>query len=166
MPPKRNQKGSNKSSKAPSKVASKAPSGASTPALRTEPQTPVKLAPGLVGLTFGQSFSSVAVIDKVRTDTFYHANEPSLTLGRAAKQEGLADCIANDDGERQIATALSFSGSEFVSPSRGPSARSSTDRHSPCSTRASLLAPSLSATQRTPSSPSATSSARRALRSL
>ncbi|BGP31858.1 Hsp70 protein that interacts with Zuo1p [Rhodotorula toruloides] len=93
MPPKRNQKGSNKSSKAPSKVASKAPSGASTPALRTEPQTPVKLAPGLVGLTFGQSFSSVAVIDK----------------------EGLADCIANDDGERQIATALSFSGSEFYS---------------------------------------------------
>ncbi|GAA6027403.1 hypothetical protein JCM8097_007834 [Rhodosporidiobolus ruineniae] len=94
MPPKRGQKGSKQSSKAPSKQASKAPSaaasGASTPALRAEP---VKAAPGLLGLNFGQSFSSVAIIDK----------------------EGLADCIANDDGERQIATALSFSGSEFYS---------------------------------------------------
>ncbi|GAA5997808.1 ribosome-associated complex protein SSZ1 [Rhodotorula paludigena] len=92
MPPKRNQKGSKQSSKAPSKAASKAPSGASTPRA-VEPQTPVKLAPGLLGLNFGQSFSSVAIIDK----------------------EGLADCIANDDGERQIATALSFSGSEKYS---------------------------------------------------
>lgn len=93
MPPKRNQKGSAKSSKAPSKAASKAPSkapsGASTPALQQEP---VQRAPGLLGLNFGQAFSSVAIIDK----------------------EGLADCIANDDGERQIASALSFSGSEFV----------------------------------------------------
>lgn len=92
MPPKRNQKGSAKSSKAPSKAASKAPSkapsGASTPALRE----PVQKAPGLLGVNFGQAFSSVAIIDK----------------------EGLADCIANDDGERQIASALSFSGSEFV----------------------------------------------------
>ncbi|BGP47858.1 Hsp70 protein that interacts with Zuo1p [Rhodotorula kratochvilovae] len=84
MPPKRGQKGSKQSSKAPSKAASKAPSGASTPRAPTEPQTPVKLAPGLLGLNFGHSFSS----------------------------EGLADCIANDDGERQIASALSFSGSE------------------------------------------------------
>lgn len=65
MPPKRNQKGSKQSSKAPSKAASKAPSGASTPRA-VEPQTPVKLAPGLLGLNFGQSFSSVAIIDKVR----------------------------------------------------------------------------------------------------
>ncbi|GAA5906046.1 hypothetical protein JCM6882_003544 [Rhodosporidiobolus microsporus] len=93
MPPK-GKKGSKQSSKAPSKAASKAPSkapsGASTPAVQAEP---VKAAPGLLGLNFGQSFSSVAIIDK----------------------EGLADCIANDDGERQIATALSFSGSEFYS---------------------------------------------------
>lgn len=97
MPPKRNQKGSNKSSKAPSKTASKAPSkaasGASTPQLQQEPTK--NKQPGLLGVNFGQSFSSVAIIDK----------------------EGLADCIANDDGERQIASALSFSGSEFVSPS-------------------------------------------------
>ncbi|GAA5855663.1 hypothetical protein JCM9279_003296 [Rhodotorula babjevae] len=90
MPPKRGQKGSKQSSKAPSKAASKAPSGANTPRAPTEPQTPIKQAPGLLGLNFGQSFSSVAIIDK----------------------EGLADCIANDDGERQIASALSFSGTE------------------------------------------------------
>ncbi|BGP15863.1 hypothetical protein JCM10213_005651 [Rhodosporidiobolus nylandii] len=92
MPPKRGNK--KQASKAPSKAASKAPSkapsGVSTPALQAEP---VKAAPALLGLNFGQSFSSVAIIDK----------------------EGLADCIANDDGERQIATALSFSGSEFYS---------------------------------------------------
>ncbi|GAA5825788.1 hypothetical protein JCM11251_000369 [Rhodosporidiobolus azoricus] len=93
MPPK-GKKGSKQASKANtpkgSKPASKAPSGVSTPAVQAEP---VKAAPGLLGLNFGQSFSSVAIIDK----------------------EGLADCIANDDGERQIATALSFSGSEFYS---------------------------------------------------
>lgn len=30
------------------------------------------------------------------------------------KQEGLADCIANDDGDRQIATAVSFAGDQTV----------------------------------------------------
>ncbi|GAA5970974.1 hypothetical protein JCM11641_004527 [Rhodosporidiobolus odoratus] len=93
MPPKRGQKSKQSSkapSKAPSKATSKAPSGASTPAVQAEP---VKQSPAFLGLNFGQSFSSVAIIDK----------------------EGLADCIANDDGERQIATALSFSGSEFYS---------------------------------------------------
>ncbi|GAA6012981.1 hypothetical protein JCM10207_008402 [Rhodosporidiobolus poonsookiae] len=94
MPPKRGQKsnkGSKQGSKAPTPAkGSAAASGASTPALRAEP---VQQAPGLLGLNFGQSFSSVAIIDK----------------------EGLADCIANDDGERQIATALSFSGTEFYS---------------------------------------------------
>jgi len=29
-------------------------------------------------------------------------------------QEGLADCIANEDGERQIASAISFHGEETV----------------------------------------------------
>ncbi|GAA6012336.1 hypothetical protein JCM11491_007098 [Sporobolomyces phaffii] len=89
MPPKRNQK-SKQNSKQSSKAPSKAPSGAATPAQRAEP---VQLAPGLLGLNFGQSFSSVAIIDK----------------------EGLADCIANDDGERQIASALSFNGTEVYS---------------------------------------------------
>lgn len=30
-------------------------------------------------------------------------------------QEGLAECIANEDGERQIACAVSFFGEELVS---------------------------------------------------
>jgi len=30
-------------------------------------------------------------------------------------QEGLPDCIANEDGERQIATAIAFHGEEMVS---------------------------------------------------
>lgn len=67
-----------------------AASGASTPAVRAEP---VKAAPAYIGINFGQSFSSIAVINK----------------------EGLADCIANDDGERQIASALSFNGEEEYS---------------------------------------------------
>ncbi|GAA5861006.1 hypothetical protein JCM8547_008004 [Rhodosporidiobolus lusitaniae] len=90
MAPQKGKKGSKQSSKAPSKAASKAPSAAPS---GTATPKPVEYAPGLLGLNFGQSFSSVSIIDK----------------------EGLADCIANDDGERQIATALSFSGSEFYS---------------------------------------------------
>lgn len=35
-------------------------------------------------------------------------------LKRENSQDGLPDCIANDDGERQIANALSFSGDEEV----------------------------------------------------
>jgi hypothetical protein len=30
-------------------------------------------------------------------------------------QEGVAECIANEDGERQIACAISFNGEEIVS---------------------------------------------------
>ncbi|KAI9436860.1 Hsp70 protein-domain-containing protein [Lactarius indigo] len=44
----------------------------------------------VVGINFGNSFASIAVITK----------------------EGLADCIANEDGERQIACAVSFRGEE------------------------------------------------------
>lgn len=61
MPPKRNQK-SKQNSKQSSKAPSKAPSGAATPAQREEPKVQ---AAGLLGLNFGQSFSSVAIIDKV-----------------------------------------------------------------------------------------------------
>lgn len=140
MPPKRNQKGSAKSSKAPSKAASKAPSkapsGASTPALRE----PVQKAPGLLGVNFGQGFSSVAIIDK----------------------EGLADCIANDDGERQIASALSFSGSEFVrrlARTRLHAVEADTCVRQ-CSTRVFPPAPSSFGMPATPSSDSATCSER------
>ncbi|KAK4703944.1 hypothetical protein P7C70_g2266, partial [Phenoliferia sp. Uapishka_3] len=83
MAPKNNQKGKQ------SKNVSRAPSGTATPVV-LEPQVPVVT---VVGFNFGQSFSSIAVINK----------------------EGLADCIANDDGERQIASALSFNGTEEYS---------------------------------------------------
>lgn len=101
MPPKKNSKGS----KAPSRAAS----GASTPAVRAEP---VKLEPAVVGINFGQSFSSVSVINKVRRSV---EKKGRIADSIAVVQEGLADCIANDDGERQIASALSFNGTEEVS---------------------------------------------------
>ncbi|KAL5528904.1 hypothetical protein ACEPAG_4878 [Sanghuangporus baumii] len=52
---------------------------------------PRKSGPTVVGINFGNSYASIAVINK----------------------EGLADCIANEDGERQIACAVSFHGEEI-----------------------------------------------------
>ncbi|KAJ2935835.1 hypothetical protein H1R20_g1259, partial [Candolleomyces eurysporus] len=46
----------------------------------------------VVGINFGNSYASIAVLAK----------------------EGQAECIANEDGERQIACAISFSGEEMV----------------------------------------------------
>ncbi|KAL6305706.1 actin-like ATPase domain-containing protein [Sparassis latifolia] len=51
----------------------------------------VSSAPTVVGINFGNSYASIAVLTK----------------------EGLADCIANEDGERQIACALAFHGEEL-----------------------------------------------------
>ncbi|KAL1408509.1 Hsp70 protein that interacts with Zuo1p [Vanrija albida] len=45
-----------------------------------------KMSPIVLGINFGQSYASIAVIDK----------------------EGHASCIANEDGERQIAAAVSY----------------------------------------------------------
>ncbi|KAF7974372.1 hypothetical protein HWV62_12340 [Athelia sp. TMB] len=45
----------------------------------------------VVGINFGNSFASIAVLTK----------------------EGLAECIANEDGERQIACAVAFQGEEM-----------------------------------------------------
>ncbi|KAI5116561.1 hypothetical protein M0805_001546 [Coniferiporia weirii] len=50
-----------------------------------------KKIPTVVGINFGNSYASISVITK----------------------EGLADCIANEDGERQIACAVSFHGEEI-----------------------------------------------------
>ncbi|KAJ7595435.1 Hsp70 protein-domain-containing protein [Mycena floridula] len=47
--------------------------------------------PSVVGINFGNSYASIAVFTK----------------------EGLAECIANEDGERQIACALAFFGEEM-----------------------------------------------------
>ncbi|KAK4047001.1 Hsp70 protein that interacts with Zuo1p [Microbotryomycetes sp. JL201] len=89
MAPKKGQKGSSKKSTANN---SRVASGTATPQPREVEQVK-DTRPAACGINFGQSFSSVAVINK----------------------EGLADCIANDDGERQIATALSFNGTEEYS---------------------------------------------------
>jgi molecular chaperone DnaK (HSP70) len=47
--------------------------------------------PSIVGINFGNSYASIAVFTK----------------------EGVAECIANEDGERQIASALAFHGEEM-----------------------------------------------------
>jgi molecular chaperone DnaK (HSP70) len=78
----------------------------------------------VIGINFGASASSVAVISKVGglSDDDEaprgRAAHSTFTLTRAYDtQDGLADCIANDDGERQISNAVSFSGEEEVSAS-------------------------------------------------
>ncbi|KDQ51375.1 hypothetical protein JAAARDRAFT_41229 [Jaapia argillacea MUCL 33604] len=48
-------------------------------------------SPNVVGINFGNSYASIAVLTK----------------------EGLSECIANEDGERQIACAISFHGEEI-----------------------------------------------------
>ncbi|KAH0826371.1 hypothetical protein J3R83DRAFT_5333 [Lanmaoa asiatica] len=55
-------------------------------------ETPVEIStPSIVGINFGNSYASIAVFTK----------------------EGVAECIANEDGERQIACALAFHGEEM-----------------------------------------------------
>ncbi|OBZ78710.1 Heat shock protein 70 C57A7.12 [Grifola frondosa] len=51
----------------------------------------VSSIPTVVGINFGNSYASIAVLTK----------------------EGSADCIANEDGERQIACAIAFQGEEM-----------------------------------------------------
>jgi molecular chaperone DnaK (HSP70) len=50
-------------------------------------------APVVLGINFGQSYASIAVID----------------------HEGHAQCIANEEGERQIACAISYVEDQVVS---------------------------------------------------
>ncbi|TBU41533.1 actin-like ATPase domain-containing protein [Dichomitus squalens] len=56
-------------------------------------EAPIEVSslPTVVGINFGNSYASIAVLTK----------------------EGSADCIANEDGERQIACAISFHGEEL-----------------------------------------------------
>ncbi|KAF8823212.1 hypothetical protein HHX47_DHR10000100 [Lentinula edodes] len=56
-----------------------------------DPSTEISNLPDVVGINFGNSFASIAVFTK----------------------DGQAECIANEDGERQIACALSFFGEEM-----------------------------------------------------
>lgn len=46
----------------------------------------------VIGINLGHSYGSIAVINK----------------------DGHADCIANEDGERQLATAISYNGDQVV----------------------------------------------------
>lgn len=57
-------------------------------------EAPIEVSslPNVVGINFGNSYASIAVLNK----------------------EGQADCIANEDGERQIACAISFLGEQIV----------------------------------------------------
>lgn len=89
MPPKKNQKKSQQASKATSKAASKV-STPQPPGTPSETLPPKPLGPAIVGINFGQTASSIALINK----------------------DGTADCIANDDGERQIPSVISFSGNQ------------------------------------------------------
>ncbi|KAG5652909.1 hypothetical protein H0H81_003109 [Sphagnurus paluster] len=57
----------------------------------SEETLPSSSLPPIVGINFGNSYASIAVFTK----------------------EGLAECIANEDGERQIACAISFQGEEI-----------------------------------------------------
>ncbi|THG97576.1 hypothetical protein EW026_g4444 [Hermanssonia centrifuga] len=56
-------------------------------------EAPIEVSglPVVVGINFGNSYASISVLNK----------------------EGNADCIANEDGERQIACAISFNGEEI-----------------------------------------------------
>ncbi|KAG8839652.1 Hsp70 protein that interacts with Zuo1p [Serendipita sp. 400] len=65
-------------------MSSKQPNGI------TEAKGSAGKAPPVVGINFGNSYASIAVLNK----------------------DGIPDCIANEDGERQIATAMSFYGEE------------------------------------------------------
>ncbi|KLO19688.1 actin-like ATPase domain-containing protein [Schizopora paradoxa] len=56
-----------------------------------EAAAPSTKGPAVIGINFGNTYASIAVLTK----------------------EGHADCIANEDGERQIACAVSFHGEEI-----------------------------------------------------
>ena len=73
----------------------------------------------VIGINFGNSFASIAVLTKVCSLSLFFsslgANMERRLIGGLYEQEGLAECIANEDGERQIACAISFHGEETVS---------------------------------------------------
>ncbi|KAG6333447.1 hypothetical protein ID866_5649, partial [Astraeus odoratus] len=56
-----------------------------------EPRLDASVMPPIVGINFGNSYASIAVLVK----------------------DGVAECIANEDGERQIACAIAFQGEEM-----------------------------------------------------
>lgn len=86
----------------------------SAPALAPTLRGPV------IGINFGNAYASIAVVNKVSVYSMTVILHKNLTLGGffsllRCVQEGHADCIANEDGERQIACAVSYSGEQVVS---------------------------------------------------
>jgi hypothetical protein len=71
----------------------------------------VRSNPTILGINFGQSFASIAVIGKVSASLSYLL---VVASNNRFSQEGHASCIANEEGERQIACAVSYSGEEVV----------------------------------------------------
>jgi molecular chaperone DnaK (HSP70) len=75
-----------------SKTTSAKASGTATPGEQIPPRPQQPARPTVLGVNFGHSFSSIAVINK----------------------EERADCIANEDGERQIPNAIAYSEEQEV----------------------------------------------------
>ncbi|PPQ80058.1 hypothetical protein CVT25_001487 [Psilocybe cyanescens] len=72
-------------------ASSRGASATPAPGTPTPATGPTSLLPPVVGINFGNSYASIAVFTK----------------------EGLAESIANEDGERQIACAIAFHGEEM-----------------------------------------------------
>jgi len=70
----------------------------------------------VVGINLGNSYASIAISIKVG-DLFMLVVYFKISVDQKL-QEGQTECIANEDGERQIACAVSFQGEEMVRPCR------------------------------------------------
>ncbi len=79
-----------------------------TPNGNADAAATISSIPPVVGINFGNSYASIAVFTKVGLLFFRDGELTSLG------QEGLAESIANEDGERQIACAIAFQGEEMV----------------------------------------------------
>lgn len=108
----------------------------------------------VIGINFGNAYASIAVVNKVGVISIDAIPTSCLLVGRKnaqltlVSQEGHAECIANEDGERQIAAAVSYNGEEVVSQDFTHSDRPSL-MVSCCSTSEMVLFPNLLRIQKT-----------------
>lgn len=80
--------------------------------IANKPSVELTSIPPVVGINFGNSYASIAVLAKVGVFLFMLCSRGWFW---PETQEGQTECIANEDGERQIACAISFQGEEMVS---------------------------------------------------
>lgn len=66
----------------------------------------------VIGINLGNAYASIAVVHKVCLIRKNNRRQPSYDM--CWNQEGHAECIANEDGERQIALAVSYNGEQVV----------------------------------------------------